>query len=352
MSWFTTNGAKRGPAASGPVAAAVSMHATAGLIVGGSSSGSLPYGLGVNSSQLDYSYDRTTQYEQAQAMGMQWFRNDVTWNAARSDWPGFELTPGDYNSEAADLINEAASAMGDYGLSPLWVVTTYTTLTDTWSSGYPTTPAQFGDAMAWLVAQCPGMHWELFNEPDINVGDYNPSISSSLLIAAYQAAYPAMKAADPTCTVHGFVVANVNEGGSGYTLANELYEGGIQGYYDETSIHMYQFPTDTPPDDEGDNGPLLTQWSDWQGLRATYGDETGIFISETGYKSTSDGDMTPTLQSEYIIQWLTELEGDPSDEGLDAVLIYQSNDSGDYYGISDTDYTPKPVYDALIAINT
>jgi hypothetical protein len=173
--------------------------------------------------------------------------------------------------------------------------------------GRPCTPQHMATFMGWIVAQTgmQGIHWEIFNEPD---GGSWP-IPSSLVVQTYKLAYAAMKAADPTCTIHGLVLQNIDTGFTGTTFYNNCVALGILGYYDVLSIHMYTWSVAQTPDFvSGFNYPLWQLLAIFQANRLSLGDNTALGITECGFQYSGSG-QTPQFQSQCLQNFLTTLSG-------------------------------------------
>jgi hypothetical protein len=305
----------------------------------------LPFTLGINNSVLDYSYADTV-YQRAQSLGCKLFRFDVPWNYAKGSWAGLEITPG--TRASCSPIQAVIAKINTYGMNAIIVVDGQIKATQ--PGTYPTTPTQFAATMAYLVTNCPGQIWELINEPDQyqwgnTQGAYvTTAISAADYVSAYQLCYIAMKAADPTCTVNAFAVANVDNGGGGYNFVQAAYTAGLtQASYDRKSVHTYPYPTDTAP--TTGNIYLVTGLTAFAAMCATNGDTKPLDITEFGWQSTGDGTMTAPLQAAYVQTYLSQLA---TWGGASRVCIYQCADAGGYWGLTDGSYVPKQSYQAVI----
>lgn len=300
---------------------------------------SLTYQLGTQWGQLFYPVSTATIISQMQQLGMSVFRVSATWNYTKGDFTGIEMTPGSYDSTSAASLASLVSTLQGAGITVLVNVDIAgeppgssqpgPLLASTWTSGAACTPAQFAAAMGWLVAQSglQGLRWELCNEPDYE------GQNATLYIEAVQQAYAAMKAADPTCIVHLGPVANVNQGGSGYDFLTSCYSGGIQGYYDVMSFHLYTYPGNQGPDATTGTGTLLSQLSALKSLRASNNDTTPLWLTETGWTWDSGN----AEQAQWLSTWLQELEG----QGVEAVIQYDLYDySGGDWGLASSSYVP------------
>ncbi len=81
----------------------------------------LPLSLGSNGAMFRYGIS-TTDLNAAKSMGMQYYRNDITWVVNQGSTP-IESTPGTYSSSAITNAINVANAVKAAGLKPLFVVT-------------------------------------------------------------------------------------------------------------------------------------------------------------------------------------------------------------------------------------
>jgi hypothetical protein len=284
-----------------------------------------------------------------------------------SQMPNFAYTSAasifSYDPAAAASIASLVTTAATYGIKLLFVVDGC--LQTTWASGvsgnnyntgYPITPAQFGAAMGWLVAQpgCQGLDWEIpVNEPDEYGYVTTISMSVANCVAALQAGYTAMKAADSSCTVHLFPVANVNSGGSGYTFLQGGYSAGMKGSYDVFDFHCYNYPGNGTYQNSQAGGNLITVViPELVALRATNSDITPMVLSETGWQSTGTGqvpDMNTTLQAVYLYSFLLALSALGI---LQAVYIYDLADAGGNWGMLTGANVPKPSFYQIQSLTT
>jgi hypothetical protein len=305
----------------------------------------------------DYGID-TTALSNAQTLGCGIYRNDVPWNftPSGSTFTGIEAVAGTFSSANATIVANVVAAVKSHGMLPLMCVTVNTNpgLTSTWTSGPPSTPAQFASMMGWLVAQTglQGLHWELFNEPDGS----SWNIPTSLYITAFNAAYSAMKTADPTCIVHGMTVSNIATPASDYTSGGTAFYNAVIASItmDVCSIHKYHI--------DGSSNPINPSALDvygytyvaevalFQAVRAAAGDSTPLWITECGWPTSS---VTNQQQAQYFQNMFVDLMSlNAGASGLKAVCFYQMFDQGDNYGIYNSSEVAKsapPIIAELIS---
>jgi polysaccharide biosynthesis protein PslG len=195
--------------------------------------------------------------------------------------------------------------------------------------------------------------YEVWNEP--NVFNFQNPVDPAFYTRMLQAAYPAIKAADPEATVVGGVLI------SAFTalpvsinprdFLATMYENGAKGYFDAISYHPYHL---TLPFSE--SGPFLRgalrYYRDMRAVMDLNGDEDlKVWISEYGVPT---GNIDGTVVDEaYQAEFIEDLLGFwPTVNGPDRpegpVYIYTTRDflTGDpdpqyNFGVFQTDWTPK-----------
>ena len=321
-----------------------------------------PIMLGTNGNMIDYLRTDTTGLATAQSIGMKVWREEVPWNFTKPGgartFSGLETVPGTRSTTNAATVASSVASIKAAGLRPLLVVTVNNTpgLSSTWTSGIPCTPAQFSATMAWLVAQpgLQGLDWELFNEPDGS----GWGITAALLTSAYQLAYPAMKSADPTCVIHSSPTQNIAP--SGYSgqgtpywdacvTAGILTGNGSGGKcYDILDFHQYSQSARTYHADCAPNLASLYP-SPMHGLIANFrahmianGDTSDMWMTECGWQSTGEGQMTPALCKQFYQDFVVSLSGQDTRNGvpfssyLKVFCQYAMNANGAHWGIVGT----------------
>jgi hypothetical protein len=278
-----------------------------------------------------------------------------------------------FDPQAAVKINALKAECAQYGLELILVVSgawapTYSpglsgnVPNSGYNTNYPCTPQQFADAMSWLVARCPGLHWEIGNELDRY--QYGSGIALLMNPALYMEilslCYPAMKAADPSCVVHLGPVANINQGGSGWNWLAGLYKNSVTPHSlkDIISIHLYPGPTNCPYLDGNLWGPDLNiQYLEYQAFLESVGETAATWITEIGWPSVTTNssdvfpEMTPQLQAQYTTDFLNAF----NELGPEVIILFSLGDApsaGLFYGqVSGAGpYTPKPVFAAIQAL--
>jgi hypothetical protein len=210
-------------------------------------------------------------YEQAVITADMELVADAGANTVRIDahWTDIEASEGVYNWSKLDELFDAANNNGLIPLiilqqTPAWARTGGTIWT------LPDDPADYGRFCGAAVRRYrnrgrSGCHlWEIWNEP--NYTGFNPTPTNiAAYVALLQAAYTAIRAADPGATV---VLGGILRGGTpaGFETGvvedthwlEQIYALGGGGYFDAVGYHPYCAPEDpadeTPTGaDSGDN---------------------------------------------------------------------------------------------------
>ncbi|WP_071285736.1 cellulase family glycosylhydrolase [Mycolicibacterium llatzerense] len=257
-------------------------------------------------------------------------------------WIYVEPGNGVYNWSSIDMVIQAAQArnmgvMAELASTPLWAAPSGTIP----GAGTPD-PATFA-SFATAVAQRYGTAisaYEIWNEPNYALS--SDPIDPVAYAALLKAAYPAIKAVDPSATiVAGALGSVISFGGvtmDPVTFVKQMLAAGAANYFDALSFHPYQ---ESLPFSSGlgvANSPLSQLNSIYQ-LMTQYGDGLKkIWISEFGASTNDVGQQTQAdLIKNLIDTWQTIAYAGP-------VFIYTAQDGvpgADGYGIYNADWTPK-----------
>jgi hypothetical protein len=287
-------------------------------------------------------------------------------------WSNYETASGTYSGSYETAIATDLSANDAVGLKTLMTVVG----APSWSNGgigqfgvptatLSTFSGYYATMMAHAVTNHPGRVWELWNEADGNVyllpngsaasGTYD-AIEAALAacyVSIVQAAYTAMKAADPTCIVVAGALASI-----GHTnFYDHCVSLGMVGYYDIFSIHLYNDPPTYPDPTLAFAAALNT----FQADRAASGDTTPLWVTEFGwpaypaaYQGTiTTGVNTAPAQSSLITNFL---QGMKNRGDIAAAIYFKYSDSRAapvdgtdssppyFFGLADFSSVPKDSY--------
>jgi len=220
---------------------------------------------------------------QATALGAHWVR-------VFAPWPDLEPAPGVHSAGWLGQYDRLLSSLpkGDHAIVDF-------VDTPSWESGSaapntpPSNPADYAGALAYLAGQWKGKvaAYEIWNEEDAPLwwaGAPDPAAYTRLL----QAAYPAVKSADPAAKV---VLGGLT--GNDYDYLEGVYQAGGKGYFDAVGVH-----TDTACDVNSpfsflrDNDGQIDQDSfiGYREVHATEvanGDKVPIWMTEMSWRTTS-----------------------------------------------------------------
>jgi hypothetical protein len=151
-------------------------------------------------------------------------------------------------------------------------------------SGTPTTPSAYAAYATQQVQTLKPLGvetYEVLNEPN----GCEDTMPAATYVEILQAAYPAIKAADPKAFVLSAGLCPNGGSNEPYTYLTAMYAAGAHGYFDAFNLHPYSYP-DTP-DQTSDS------WNPWS------------YLAQLHSIMSSNGDGSKQI-------WLTEF-GCPSD---------------------------------------
>ena len=188
--------------------------------------------------------------------------------------------------------------------------------------------------------------YEVWNEPNAKTFWY-PAPDPAAYTKLLQAAYPAIKAADPSATVIGGVVGWVIDSPglaiSPAEYVQDMYNDGAKGYFDALSYHPYQYQV--PFGNGGPYGPAapINQLATMHQEMVAEGDGTKqIWATEYGEPTSVVSRSHPGVVHLELPELLEQLQLHRP------VFIYTTRDrktgstsDQDTLGVFDTDWTPK-----------
>jgi hypothetical protein len=220
---------------------------------------------------------------QATALGAHWVR-------VFAPWPDLEPSPGVHSAFWLGQYDRLLNALpkGDHAIVDF-------VDTPSWESGSaapntpPSNPADYAGALEYLAGQWKGKvaAYEIWNEEDAPLwwaGGPDPAAYTQLL----QAAYPAVKSADPAAKV---VLGGLT--GNDYNFLQGVYQAGGKGYFDAIGVH-----TDTACDvnspfaflrnnDGQINEDSFIGYREVHATEVANGDDKPIWMTEMSWRTTS-----------------------------------------------------------------
>ncbi|WP_167098091.1 cellulase family glycosylhydrolase [Mycobacterium sp. DL592] len=283
-----------------------------------------------------------TTLDTLKALGVTDIRIAVPWAAVQ---PSNSTT---YDWSKLDEVIDAASArdMGVLGVisaTPSWAGTLLIGHPD------PTDYATFASAVATRY-QGKISAYEVWNEPN-GATFWSPPDAASYT-ELLKAAYPAIKAADPSATVIAGVLGAVSTV-PGVTLnpvtfLTQMYADGAHGFFDALSYHPYQYTTPFSLGTVADS-PLM-QTEAIRALMAAAGDGSlTLWATEYGLPTTwgiSDAQQAGFIH-DFVVAW-------QQIQGAGPIFIHTTRDTAtgafgaeDNFGIFTTNWTEKPAAETI-----
>jgi len=220
---------------------------------------------------------------QATALGAHWVR-------VFAPWPDLEPAPGVHSAYWLGQYGRLLDSLpkGDHAIVAF-------VDTPSWESGSaasnapPSNPADYASILHFLAGQWQGKvaAYEIWNEEDTPLwwsGAPDPAAYTRLL----QAAYPAVKSADPAAKV---VLGGLT--GNDYDFLEGVYKAGGKGYFDAVGVH-----TDTACDvnspfaflrnnDGQINQDSFIGYREVHATEIANGDDVPIWMTEMSWRTTS-----------------------------------------------------------------
>jgi len=201
----------------------------------------------------------------------------------------------------------------------------------------PGNPADYATFVAYLASRYGASlaALEVWNEPDQSNEDYFAGPSKAERYAALlRAAYPAIKAADPSVPVlAGSLV------GSNGAFLRLLYAAGIKGYYDGLAIHFYTL--------------TLAAVRSIREVQIANGDTKPLWLDEFGWSSCwprqriqqEQGCVTPQIQARNLTNTIRALA---RSSYVAAAVAYKLQDSSsEDFGLISAGGARKPAFAAF-----
>lgn len=303
-------------------------------------------------------YDDATRgavLDRLAAGGARWLRIDVAWSMIQPNGPGSYDTG--WGVPFVDRVLSMAHARGFKVLVMFW-------MTPPWANRNqgtrvaPDSPSDYARAIRWAAERWSGEvnAWEVWNEPNMDYFFKGADAGSYTRLLC--AAYPAVKAADPSAkVVFGGVVHNDDR------WIGQAYDAGARGCFDVMATHPYQGPADLSPL-APDNGEIwrLTHVSAVRRVMVANGDaDKPIWFTEMGWSSHPntgkeqpwDRGVSEQQQADYAVDAL-RLVRDRYPYVRKAFWYNERNKATgsaqqDNFGLLRRDLAPKPVYAAVRA---
>jgi hypothetical protein len=339
-----------------------------------SSSPSLTMGVNMHPLQDIYAPEQASQHiALAQTTGATMVRIDIHWAWMEPTQPGI----AHWNTEQLRLLDEFIAALDGTSIDVLATVLD----TPCWASSDPnkhcpshqfdyryppTDPQDYATFLEALVQRYHGRirAWEVWNEPNMHSFWANPD--PVRYTALLKAAYPAVKASDPTALVIGGSLAPSDGAPTNPTLATTylegMYQAGARGFFDRLAYHPYtDGNTPTWYDARWPTHSYRQSVPAMHDVMQRYGDSSPIWITEIGWTTVSDACLEtdcwtailPTSEADQAAYLAETVQLARSWDFVEAWFWYELTDTirpadPDYvsfqhhFGLFRADYQPKP----------
>jgi hypothetical protein len=271
-------------------------------------------------------------------------------------WAGVEpIRGGTLNWSNVDKVVNAAVAkniavMAFINSTPAWAVAPGGRPL----SGRPASPDVYADFAAKVAQRYAGKiaAYEIWNEPNA-ITFYTPTPDPAGYTDLLKAAYPKIKAVDPSVTIIGGVLGAVIDFGSAtinpVRFVNEMYAAGAKNYFDALSFHPYHYTLKFNDGMPLANSPL-NQLLGMRQAMVTNGDSAKkIWGTEYGEPTAK---VSEADQAAYIKDILLKWQELPY---TGPILVYTtkdratgSTDAQDTFGVYRSDWTAKPAQQVML----
>jgi polysaccharide biosynthesis protein PslG len=270
-------------------------------------------------------------------------------------WAGVEpIRGGSLNWSNVDKVVNAAvaknlSVMGFINSTPSWAVAQGGRPL----SGRPASPDVYADFAAKVAQRYQGKiaAYEIWNEPNA-ITFYTPAPDPAGYTDLLKAAYPKIKAIDPSVTIIGGVLGAVIDFGNAtinpVRFVNEMYAAGARDFFDALSFHPYHYTLKFSDGAPLANSPVNQLIGMRQAMVANGDSAKKIWCTEYGQPTSK---VTEADQGAFIKDILLKWQEMPYTGPL---LIYTtrdratgSTDAQDTFGVYRTDWTAKPAQQVI-----
>lgn len=264
-------------------------------------------------------------YQEVSAMGFQWVQQGIYWKDAEPQRGG-PYNWGDLDNIVNNARDNRLNVLIRVSRSPAWARDpNCDPTTQNIDTCPPRDPADFGRFMYQVAAEARrltpySVAFEIWNEPNTSEewGDMCPQPDK--YAAMLRAAYPQIKAADPTALVLGGSVTTVGERlrpgdchVDDLTYLEAMYQAGAKGYFDILADHPYGFGS--PPESDPSNKLVFRRAERHRDIMVQYGDAAKkIWATEMGWpvNPATEGSncvqpdwyfiYTPQQQADYLVR--------------------------------------------------
>jgi putative intracellular protease/amidase len=269
-------------------------------------------------------------------------------------WAAIERQPGQYDWTTVDRMVDAAvsqhvSVLATLNSPPAWAVEPGQPPV----TGRPDSPAVFGRFAGAVAAHYRGKvsAYEIWNEPN-STAFFEPAPDPAGYVDLLKAAYPAIKAADPSAVVVsgglGPLVDRPSVAIDAVEFVRDMYAAGAKNYFDALAYHPYQYTMKFSEAGYHPDSPI-NQLAGMRDLMLLNGDlGKRIWATEYGEPSVPVGEAQ---QAAYLADMLGKWRTIPYAGPLYVYTMRDRNslsrDPEDTLGIYRSDGTAKPAADVI-----
>lgn len=264
-------------------------------------------------------------------------------------WAGIEPNNDIWRWTNADLVINTATTHGIEILAvlnttPVWAATPVPLL----YAGAPTSTEEYAEFVGAVATRYQGKiaAYEVWNEPNA-VTFWAPQPSAAQYTALLQAAYPAIKAADPDAVVVAAGVAPLLDFGlltvNAVRFVEEMYAAGAAGYFDALAYHPYLYGKKFTETTASNPDTPANQLERIYALMVANGDgNKKIWATEYGQPSAYSGEADQAAYlGDFLRAWRDLDYAGPA--YIHTFRDYAHNDENHAsFGLFRLDWTPKP----------
>ncbi len=307
--------------------------------------------LAVSASTLGFADSQVFFYndDQIAQTVQRWVANNIHTVRIGIPWAGVEATKGTFDWTRADRVVAAAAAANISIIcaitsSPLWAAATGALP----PHGRPASPDAYGVFTAQVAQRYKGRiaAYEIWNEPNGIIG-YRPFPDPAGYTELLKAAYPRIKAVDPSVTVLGGVLGSGKTWGAftinPVTFLSKMYAAGAAPFFDALSYHPYSYNMKFSDGMYQSDSPLDQLVRLRQTMLANNEGAKTIWVTEFGAPTNRVSETTQAaLMSDMISSWRQLPYGGP-------LMLYTTRDlnswswlDDDRFGVYRSNWTAKP----------
>lgn len=286
--------------------------------------------------------------DQVAATVQRWVANNIRTVRIGIPWANVETSKGTFDWSRADRVVTAAASANISIIcaitsSPMWAAASGTLP----PNGRPASPEAYGNFTAQVATRYKGRiaAYEIWNEPN-GIFGYRPVPDPAGYTDLLKAAYPKIKAVDPSVAILGGVLGSGKSLGTWtinpVTFLAKMYAAGAAPYFDALSYHPYSYTMKFSEGMYQTDSPVDQLVRLRQTMLANNEGAKSIWVTEFGAPTNRvSEDAQAALMSDMISAWRELPYGGP-------LMLYTTRDLNsasamdeDRFGVYRSDWTPK-----------